>query len=293
MSRTSSRPHTVVALLVLAAALVLIVNQAAGPAGAAADPAAAGGWVVNKLPQGKPVCSGAGFAGSYFDSLDCGFGSVKISGAAPTSVVQIEFVAEDGTSMSSVAATYSATTAAWSYNFQTATTWKPGKVTMYAVVDGVRASGPGEIFYQQLGASIAPENRVGGYRPADPIRLQGHLYEMDDVGADTAKRDVTGTYSLRVVTPSRPGARAVRPLHRERAASSTALPPSATAGPDRNRRHRLRGDGRARGRRRLVHRPPHRGLARDDDAGPASSPSRRARRPVSCSRTPSSRPSAG
>jgi immune inhibitor A len=230
VSRTSSRPRTVVALLVLAAALVLIVNQAAGPAGAAADAAAAGGWVVNKLPQGKPVCSGAGFAGSYFDSLDCGFGNVKISGAAPTSVVQVEFVAEDGTSMSSVAATYNATTAAWSYNFQTATTWKPGKVTMYAVVDGVRASGPGEIFYQQLGASIAPENRVGGYRPADPIRLQGHLYEMDDVGADTAKRDVTGTYSLRVVTSAGQVRGPYGPFTASGGAIDVVLPPSATAG---------------------------------------------------------------
>jgi hypothetical protein len=117
VSGTSSRPRTLAALLVLAASLVLVLHQSAGPAGAAAEPAAAGGWVVNKSVTGKPACASRGFAASYFDSLDCGFGSVKISGAAPTSVVRIEFVAEDGTSLASAPATFSATTAAWSFTF--------------------------------------------------------------------------------------------------------------------------------------------------------------------------------
>ncbi len=81
MTATSSRPRTLAALLVLAASLVLMLHQSAAPAGAAAEPAAAGGWVVNKSLTGKPACASRGFAASYFDSLDCGFGSVKISGA--------------------------------------------------------------------------------------------------------------------------------------------------------------------------------------------------------------------
>ena len=105
MTGTSLRPRTLVALLVLAASLVLVLHQSASPAGAAAEPAAAGGWVVNKSLTGMPTCASRGFAASYFDSLDCGFGTVKISGAAPTSVVGIEFVAEDGTTLATVPAT--------------------------------------------------------------------------------------------------------------------------------------------------------------------------------------------
>ena len=230
MTGTTPRPRTLVALLVLAASLVLALHQSAGPAGAAPETAAAGGWVVNKFPQPKPLCAGAGFAASYFDTLDCGFGNVKISGAAPTSAVQIQFVAEDGTTMSSVAATYAAATASWGFNFSPTATWKPGKATLRAVVDGVPASGPGEIYYQQLGASIAAANRIGGYRPADPIPLSGHLYEMDDVGADTAKRDVTGTYSLRVVTSTGQVRGPYGPFTANAGAINVLLPSSATAG---------------------------------------------------------------
>jgi immune inhibitor A len=233
LTARSLRPRTLAGLLVLAFFLLVLLQQAAGPAGAAAERAATGGWVVNKFPQPKPLCSGAGFAAAYFDSLDCGFGNVKISGAAPTSAVRIEFVAEDGATMSSVAATYSATTAAWSFSFQTTAAWEPGKVDVYATVDGVRASGPGELFYQHLGASIAPEIRVGGYRPGDPIPLEGHLYEQDDLGADTWKRDVAGTYSLRVVTPTGSVRGPYGPFTANRGGTgqiAELLPPSATAG---------------------------------------------------------------
>jgi hypothetical protein len=58
--------------LAAVATTLLALQQAAVPAGAAPAKAAAGGWVVNKFPQPQPVCSGAGFAGSYFDQLDCG-----------------------------------------------------------------------------------------------------------------------------------------------------------------------------------------------------------------------------
>jgi immune inhibitor A len=233
LSATSLRPRALVAPFVLVVLLLLVFQQSVAPAGAAAEPAAAGGWVVNKFPQPKPLCTGAGFAASYFDSLDCAFGSVKISGAVPTSVVRVLFEAEDGTTVASSPATYSASAASWSFSFSPSAAWKPGKVTLRASVDGVTASGAGEIYYQQLGASIAPEIRVGGYRPGDPIPLAGHLYELDDVGADTSKRDVAGTYSLRVVTPTGAVRGPYGPFTANRGGAgriAELLPPSATAG---------------------------------------------------------------
>ncbi|MBA3380548.1 MAG: immune inhibitor A [Actinobacteria bacterium] len=233
MTARSPRLRMSAALMVLAATLVLVLQQATVPAGAASEAAAAGGWVVNKFPQPKPACTGVGFAATYFDGLDCGFGNVKISGAVPTSIVRVTFVAEDGSTVGSSAATYSATTTAWSFSFSPAATWKPGRVALIATVDGVAATGAGEIYYQALGASIDAENRIGGYRPGDPIPIEGHLYEQDDVGADTSKRDVVGTYSLRVITPSGQARGPYGPFTANKGGAgriAELLPPSATGG---------------------------------------------------------------
>jgi M6 family metalloprotease-like protein len=214
--------------------LVFALQESTSPAEAAGENAAAGGWVVNKFPQPQPLCAGRAFAASYFDGLDCGTGSVKISGAAPTSVVRILFVAEDGSTLASAPATYAAATASWSFGVAPTSAWKAGKLALVASVDGVDASGAGELYYQSLGASIDAQNRIGGYRPADPIPLEGHLYEQDDFGADTTKRDVAGTYSLRVITPGGQTRGPYGPYTANRGGVAgriaEVLPPSATAG---------------------------------------------------------------
>jgi M6 family metalloprotease-like protein len=219
--------------LAAVATTLLALQQAAVPAGAAPAKAAAGGWVVNKFPQPQPVCSGAGFAGSYFDQLDCGFGRVKVSGATPTSIVRVLSIAEDGTIVDTDPATYSATTGAWQWTVQPTSSWIPGRITLRVTVDGVTATGDGEIFHQALGASIAPDQRAGGYRPGDPIPLAGHLYEQDDVGADTAKKDVAGRYFIRVRTASGAVRGPYGPFTANRGGDGRireTLPPSATQG---------------------------------------------------------------
>jgi M6 family metalloprotease-like protein len=228
----SSRLRTLLALSAVATTL-LAVQQATGPAGAAAAHAAAGGWTVTKFVQGGPVCAGTGFAGSYFDKLDCGFGRVKVSGAAPTSTVRVLAIAEDGTIVDTEPATFSATTGAWQWSVAPTAAWTPGKIALRVTVDGAAATGDGEIFYQQLGASIAPDQRAGGYRPGDPIPLGGHLYEQDDVGADTSKKDVSGRYFLRVRTAGGAVRGPYGPFTANRGGEGQireTLPASATAG---------------------------------------------------------------
>ncbi|NUT56949.1 MAG: PKD domain-containing protein [Thermoleophilia bacterium] len=234
MRTRSSRLCRLLGLAAVATTL-LALQQAVVPAGAAPATVAAGGWVVNKyVAPGTPaVCAGANFAGSYFDKLDCGSGRVKISGATATSVVRVLSVAEDGTVVDTRNATFTASTGVWSWTVAPTASWIPGRIALRVTVDGVAATGEGEIFYQALGASIAPDQRAGGYRPGDPIPLAGHLFEQDDVGADTAKKDVSGSYYLRVRTASGAVRGPYGPFTANRGGEGQireTLPPSATAG---------------------------------------------------------------
>ena len=196
--RTRSLRLVVGAALACAIALGL---QPAGPQAATSSPVTAAGWEARKFPQPAPLCTGAALVATYYDKLDCGFGRVKLSGAATTSAVVIEFVDEAGTVVGSdPKAAYSASTGAWEYDIVPTAAWTPGRITTRAKVDGALANGTGELFFQQLGASVAAETRAGGYRPGDSIPLTGHVFEQDTVALDTAKKDVPATYYLRVTT---------------------------------------------------------------------------------------------
>ena len=161
------------------------------------------------------LCGGTGFAGSYFDRLDCGVGRVKVSGASPTSTVRVLSIAEDGTVVDTEPASFSATTGAWQWNVA------PGR-GVDARPDHAprhrrrrRRDGRRRALLPAARREHRARPAAGGYRPGDPIPLGGHLYEQDDFGADTSKKDVAGRYFLRVRHGERRGARPVRPLHGE------------------------------------------------------------------------------
>ena len=209
-----------VALAALLALAVLVLAQAQAPRAAESGAPVAGGWVLVKYPQGQPGCSGVGFRGAlYFDRLDCGFGWVGVTDTTPTSLVKVSFIDAAGVTRNTQTTTFRPAEQAWQFNiFQLGsppTAWAPGVVTIRVVEVDTDGSGPappqtgnfGEttFFLNQLGADIeaAPKAGGGDYQPGEPVPVVGDLYEIDHVGAnDIQKTNVSGTYSLRVVTPS-------------------------------------------------------------------------------------------
>jgi immune inhibitor A len=221
-------------LLTLAFVVVLGIGGAVS-AGAAADGLSAGGWDTRKYPQGQPVCAGAllNTNAPYWDQLDCGAGRVRMTGATPASSVVIEFLSEAGAVLGTAPATYAAAAATWNFSIVPAASWAPGAIRMRAQVGGVAADGFGELFFRQLGASVAAPSRAEGYQPGEPIPVTGRLYEQDTVGVDTVKKDVPATYKLRVIAASG----AVRGIYGPFVANkggdgriSETLPREATAG---------------------------------------------------------------
>src|SRR3954468_19653124 len=80
-----------------ALAAATILTSSASTADAAAAGATASSFDVVKFPGPQRACTGVGRRGSvYFDRLDCGFGTFALSGATPTSSVQVDLVGPDG-----------------------------------------------------------------------------------------------------------------------------------------------------------------------------------------------------
>jgi immune inhibitor A len=217
----SRKPLLRAVQLIAAAAVAALLLGQAGPAPANANAApVAGGWVLVKFPQGQPVCTGVGFRGAlYFDRFDCGFGWVGVSETTPSSSVTVAFFDASGLERDRQLTTFRAAEEAWQFSIfrigQIPTAWAPGVVTIRVVEVDPDGSGPeppatgnfGEATYflNQLGADVqaAPKPGGGEYAPGEEVPVEGNLYELDQpVGLDTEKTNVSGTYSLRVVTPS-------------------------------------------------------------------------------------------
>ena len=238
MRARPSRTTWVTAFVALAS-LVLVLGVQVSSIGAAGEAANATFWNVRKFPQGKPTCTGAFLNAQaiYFDSLDCGVGRVKLSDTPATAVVTVDFVGENGATFATSTASYVAGTATapsqwWEYSINPSAAWPVGKVVMRAKVGGVPATGAGELYYLQLGASVAAETRPGGYRPGDAIPVTGRIFEQKSVGLDTVKTDVAATYSLQVLTSSGEVRGPYGPFTANKGGNgqiTETLPPSATA----------------------------------------------------------------
>src|SRR5687767_5447415 len=187
--------------LVALSALVMLVLAQAGPIGAAGEAVNATYWNVRKFPQPQPACTGAflNAQATYFDRLDCGVGRVRLSSTEATATVTVDFVAENGAVVDTRPATYVAASQYWEYPIRPAATWPAGEITMRAKVGGTSTAGSGQIFFQQLGASVSAVTRPEGYRPGDPVPVAGRIYEQKSVGLETVKTNVPATYSLQVV----------------------------------------------------------------------------------------------
>ena len=229
--------------LVALSALVMLVLAQAGPIAAAGESANATYWNVRKFPQPQPACTGAflNAQATYFDRLDCGVGRVRLSSTDATATVTVDFVAENGAVVDTRPATYVAASQYWEYSIRPAATWPAGEITMRAKVGGASTAGSGQIFFQQLGASVSAVTRPEGYRPGDAVPVAGRIYEQKSVGLDTVKTNVPATYSLQVLTPAGEVRGPYGPFTADRAATASSRGRSrgrdagltATAGPIR------------------------------------------------------------
>src|SRR4051794_16489337 len=84
-------------LLAIAAALSFgaLAASAADPPGT--TDRTASGWSIVKFPEPSPLCTGVGWTGAvYFDRLDCGFGTVAVSGTGADYAGQVFVDVVDG-----------------------------------------------------------------------------------------------------------------------------------------------------------------------------------------------------
>jgi immune inhibitor A len=208
-------------LVVIASAVAMVGGLGAATANAGDEPLTpvAGGWTIYKSAT-PPACDAGTANAVYFDRLDCGYGRVRVTKTDPTrpkvavkpTTVQVQFVAPDGSNLGgpitafappvAVTGNTSFTGSEFTFPIRPASNWPAGRIAVRVIADGTPAHGEGELYFQQLGASIAAETRAAGYQPGQEIPLAGHLYTQDTVASDTIKTDVAATYDLYVVTPT-------------------------------------------------------------------------------------------
>src|SRR4051794_40318868 len=186
-----------------ALAAATILTSSASTAGAAAAGATASSFDVVKFPGPQPACTGVGLRGSvYFDRLDCGFGTFALSGATPTSSVQVDLVGPDGgTPFATQQATFRTSDGSWEYEIAPDATWPAGEISVRVGVGG-KPAGETSFFLSQLGAAVSPAEHTGGYHAGDAIPVTGSIYELDSVATSTDQKKVPATYSLQVTTPT-------------------------------------------------------------------------------------------
>jgi M6 family metalloprotease-like protein len=228
-----ARPATF-ALVALAAALAVLFAGATGTATSAGTPAVAAGWSFFKYPEGQPLCTAArAFRGLYFGRSDCGHGDVSVSGTTATSQVVAELFEAGATApFATVPATFVSGTT-WRFGIRPAAAWPAGEVVARVRLGGEPVTGQFSFFHNELGASITPDSRPGGYRPGDELPVSGTLHKLSSLLADTQKTPVRGTYSLRVVTATGEVRGPFGPYTADKGGDGAireTLPGSATAG---------------------------------------------------------------
>jgi M6 family metalloprotease-like protein len=184
------------ALALLAVVVAALTIGGATAAGRDDTAAVASGFDVVKFPAPQPACAGVGLRQSpYLTRNDCGFGEVTIDGASEGDEVTAILTGADGSALATETATFDE--GAWQYDIAPSTDWPAGPVTVAIDVNGTRAAGTGTFFLNQMGGTVAPAEKAGGYRPGEPIPVHGEVYKLQSVGTDTQKTGAPGQFRLR------------------------------------------------------------------------------------------------
>ncbi len=187
--------------LIAAVTVVLLGGGLLTTASGAPGGVVASGYDIHRA-AGSPADCNAGFSNPYFAKGDCGFGRVVLAGVPDTAAVVAEF-SQGGTSLGTSDATFAAANNDWTFDIVPEPTWPSGPITISMTVDGTPATGTGTVFVNKLGATLEPAPDADGYRPGDPIPVDGEIFEQrGDPSGATQETGVPAAFSLRTIDAS-------------------------------------------------------------------------------------------